>query len=392
MGILLTNIVAFALPTNAYLNPLAAGNKSATDIIAWAIAFVAIEGKMRGLFSLLFGASMLLILDRVEAAGQSSSHLHFRRMLFLFGFGMLHFWFIWDGDILALYALCGALAFGLRDFSAAKLARLGIFLIAGNMVFWALILATAHSLQMEAMGGTRAAQDAYQQMADALGASNGASIAANISLYQQGYLSIVGERLAEHLSRPLENLFAYGLETLGLIALGMAILKSGGLTGGWSRSRLIRGAVASYAFGLPLSVALAWFCWQQGFDTLKTATVYFLINTPIRMAVLAGHLMLLIILTNGATPGAFMQRVAAAGRMAFSNYILTSLLMTSLFYGYGGGLYAQLSRAEIYLFVPAIWAFMLIWSPIWLRYFRFGPLEWIWRCLARGHWQPFRLR
>lgn len=392
MGILLTNIVAFALPTNAYLNPLAAGYESAADIIAWAVAFIFIEGKMRGLFSLLFGASMLLVLDRATAEGQSSSQLHFRRMIFLFAFGMLHFWFIWDGDILALYALCGAVAYRFRHLSAEKLVRLGLLLVAGNMAFWAFVIATAYGLKLDAVDSPGSAQATYQQMADALGASNGASIATNIALYQQGYLAIVGERLSEHISRPLENIFAYGLETLGLMAWGMALLKSGALTGGWPRSRLLRWAISGYVVGLPISAALAWFCWQQDFETLTNAIIFFLVNTPIRMAVLLGHVMVLIIASTQPAPGAFTRRVAAAGRMAFSNYILTSILMTSLFYGYGGGLYGQMSRAEIYLFAPLVWMIMLAWSPLWLGVFRFGPLEWIWRSLARGQWQAFRLR
>lgn len=388
MGILLTNIVAFALPGSAYINPLAAGNQGAADVVAWATAFILVEGKMRGLFSLLFGASMLLIIEKVEADGRLSSTIHGRRMLFLFGFGMLHYWFIWAGDILALYALCGLVAFFFRNMPPHKLARIGAACILGNMMLWALVLLLAHDLRQEAQTGSAATRASFRALADALGDPNGLSISADVQLHLGSYWSITAHRLADHVSAPLQNLYAYGLETLGLMAWGMAFLKSGALTGHWPRQRLQNWAIRAYAIGFPLSAALALICLAQGFETLLTADIYFLWNTPARMIMLIGHLMLLLLLITYGEKSAFMIRAAAAGRMAFSNYILTSILMTCVFYGYGLRLFNTLSRAEIYLFTPIVWTLMLIWSPIWLRHFRYGPLEWLWRSLVYRRWQP----
>jgi uncharacterized protein len=104
-----------------------------------------------------------------------------------------------------------------------------------------------------------------------------------------------------------------------------------------------------------------------------------------------GHLMLLLWIVTKPVLGGFLMRVAAAGRMAFSNYIMTSILMTSVFYGYGLGLFGTLSRAQIYLVVPGVWALMLLWSPLWLRVFRYGPLEWVWRSLVFRQRQPMRI-
>jgi uncharacterized protein len=88
--------------------------------------------------------------------------------------------------------------------------------------------------------------------------------------------------------------------------------------------------------------------------------------------------------------GALTLRIAAAGRMAFTNYLVTSLICTTLFYGYGLGWFGHLSRAELYLVVLAIWALMLLWSRPWLARFRYGPFEWLWRSLARWRFQPMR--
>ena len=394
MGILVMNIIAFSMPMSAYTNPMAYGTESAADLTAWAVAFVLIDGKMRGLFSLLFGASLLLVIDRAEARGQNATQIHYRRMGWLLILGLCHAWFIWDGDILALYALCGMAAYLLRHMAPKQLAITGSLLILGNLLIWCAILLTAHALRQDALlANTDAARASYAEMADALGAPGGASIAKDLQSHHADYLALTKERLSTFVSGPLEFFFGYGLETLGLMAWGMALFKSGALTGRWPRRKLIGGALVAYGLGLPASLTLAFLAYRSGFETLLTADIYFALNTPARMFVMLGHILALTALISRINaPEAWLARVAAAGRMAFSNYILTSLLMTTLFYGYGFGLYGHVTRAQAYLAVPVVWAVMLIWSPLWLRHFAYGPLEWLWRSLARGSRQPFRLR
>jgi uncharacterized protein len=88
--------------------------------------------------------------------------------------------------------------------------------------------------------------------------------------------------------------------------------------------------------------------------------------------------------------GTLTERIAAAGRVAFTNYLGTSILLTTLFYGYGLGLFGKLGRAELWVVVIAMWALMLAWSKPWLDRYRYGPFEWLWRSLARWQWQPLR--
>jgi uncharacterized protein len=107
MGILAMNVVAFAMPFNAYLNPAAFGMEGSADYWSWAFSFILIDGKMRGLFSFLFGASLLLVIERAETKGESAASIHYRRMVWLLLFGLLHYYLIWFGDILAGYAMIG---------------------------------------------------------------------------------------------------------------------------------------------------------------------------------------------------------------------------------------------------------------------------------------------
>jgi len=114
MGILAMNIVAFAMPVEAYINPRAYGWHTSADLWSWLISFIFIDGRMRGLFSFLFGASMLLIIERTEGVGDDAARAHFARMAWLLLFGLIHFYFIWFGDILALYAPMGMVAWFFR--------------------------------------------------------------------------------------------------------------------------------------------------------------------------------------------------------------------------------------------------------------------------------------
>ena len=393
IGILLMNIIAFSMPMSAYINPAAWGGSSPADMISWAVAFIMVDGKMRGLFSIMLGASMLLILERAKARGNAPWPLHVRRMAWLFVFGMAHYILIWEGDILAHYALCGLIAYGFHAASEKRLAAVGMALITVNLLIWTLILWTAHVMQAEASASNLAdAKDQFAIMLDALGAPGGASIAHDLYLYRGSYPDMVTARLADVIPAQFTMMFGFGAETTGLMLLGMALYNSDALTGGWSRQKMRRWAVSSYLFGLPISAFLAWKIYTAGFEPLLTASLVYFGHTPARLAVTIGHLMLLLLIVTRPTPGPFLQKIAAAGRVAFSNYILTSLVMTFIFYGYGGGLFGHVTRAQAYLLSIPMIALMLAWPQPWLRGHHYGPLEWLWRSLSQGRRMPLRIR
>jgi uncharacterized protein len=359
MGILAMNILGFAMPEPTYSNPLAFGMYGAADRWSWLLGFLLVDGKMRGLFSFLFGASMLLIIERADAGGQRSERIHFARMAWLLVFGLLHFYLIWWGDILTLYAVMGMLAWFFVYQPPAGLLRWGILLLFAQ---------------------------AAVELASIPPSSDPVAIAASLNLYHGGFADIAAHRLGDDLFYPLINIATFGWETLGYMLFGMAALKTGFLSGTWSRRSYARVAAFGFAIGLPIYGLLAAVQIGSGFSTDSIRIWNFTATTLVRPLMILAYAALIILLCSSR--GAFVRRIAAAGRAAFTNYLGTSLIMTFLFYGWGLGWFGTFGRAQLWLVVLPMWALMLLWSKPWLDRFRYGPFEWLWRSLARGRPQP----
>lgn len=374
MGILVANLPAFGLPDAAYFSPVAWGGTGPADHAVWAINFVAVEGKMRGLFSVLFGASMLLVIDRATAAGENPARVHLARMGWLFAIGLVHAYLIWWGDILSHYALVGAIAFLFVGLSVRSLLLVGTMLVGMQMLIGALI-------------GLAAFLPSGPGLEGVFGTPPRAALAAELTALRGDWPQSVAYRFATN-TNPLQFLMATGAETLGYMLWGMAGLRSGLLSGTWERTRYRRIAIIGLAIGWPIQAALAFMIIARGFDWRFVALGSLTLSTPVRPLLIAGYACLIMLL---AKPGGWLtERVAAAGRTAFTNYLGTSVLMTAIFHGWGLGLFGRIGRAEMYLLVPLAWALMLGWSEPWLDRYRHGPLEWLWRSLARRGWQPMR--
>ncbi|MDT8758644.1 DUF418 domain-containing protein [Sphingomonas psychrotolerans] len=376
LGILLLNIVSFGLPEAAYGNPRAYGGWHGADLAAWLINFVLFDGKMRGLFSFLFGASMLLVIERAEANGENAAAVHYRRMVWLLVFGLAHLWLVWHGDILTHYALVGMLAYGLRDLPVARMLVLGTMLIAVSTVLFAMVPIAVHR------GEDIAA------LTRTFGVPAPAELAREIALYRGDYGTILHARLAEQGTTPLAMLLFYGPETLAYMLFGMAGLRSGMLRGEWPRARYRRWLLVCWGIALPACAALALHITRAQFSLFSVTLASWTLTAPLRPPMIAGWACLILLLARPGGP--LTRRLAATGRMAFTNYLFTSLICTSLFYGYGLGWFGLFSRWQLYPIVFVVWALLLLWSQPWLARFRFGPLEWLWRSLARWRWQPMR--
>ena len=150
MGILAMNIVAFAMPIEAYANPAIFGWESSADTLSWYLSFIFIDGKMRGLFSFLFGASLLLVIERADAAGRPSARVHFARMAWLLIFGLIHYYFIWYGDILTGYAVIGFLAWLFHRRTPEQLLGAGIALVIAQTLVFAALAVAAQSAEAAA--------------------------------------------------------------------------------------------------------------------------------------------------------------------------------------------------------------------------------------------------
>jgi uncharacterized protein len=389
MGILAMNIVAFAMPQAAYQNPRAYGGHEGIDLLVWAFNFVLIDGKMRGLFSLLFGASLLLVVERAEAKGENPASVHYRRMAWLLVFGFLHLILFWWGDILHQYALIGALAFLFRGKSVESLMKWAVGLLLGQWLIALLLSASFLILSAQASAPDASAEivDQWQQMKTGVGPLPPVERAQDLAIHRGDYGDLVNHRL-ERVGTTLASILFFGVETLAYMLLGMAGLRSGFLTGAWERARYQRWAIVSYALSIPAYAALAVWLAVSNFDPATVAAVNMGGTTPFRPIMIVGHAALILLLTRGG--GALVERIAAAGRAAFTNYLGTSIIVSALFYGHGFGLYGHVSRAGLYPFVFGMWAIMLLWSKPWLDRYRYGPFEWLWRSLARWQVQPMR--
>lgn len=390
MGILAMNIVGFAMPFQAYLNPLALGPIGDLDLASWAFSFVFVDGKMRGLFSLLFGASMLLAIWQSEAKGEPADIVHYRRMIWLLFFGLVHLYLIWFGDILVGYALIGMIAFLFRNASQRRLIAWAVGLLAVQLLVFADQAWTAATLERAAAwpGADPAKVAEWQGLQYQFGAMSAEAKAQDFAVYRGGYGGILADRVTDQALAPVKGLALFGWETLAYFLLGMAALRSGFLTGGWSPQRYRRAALLGFGIGVPAYALLAWLLVRDGFSVPGTFAWSMAATVPFRPAMVLGTAALILLAAGRG--GAWAGRIAAAGRAAFTNYLGTSLLMTTLFYGYGGGWFGTLGRAQTWLVVLAVWGLILLWSKPWLDRFRYGPLEWLWRSLARGELQPMR--
>lgn len=388
MGILAMNIVAFAMPEMAYVSPRAYGGETASDLAAWGLGFLLFDGKMRGLFSILFGASMVLITDRAEATGQNPRSVHYRRMAWLAVFGLCHYFFIWWGDILFLYAAVGCVAFRFRTWEARRLIKWALGLFTLGVVLTSLFFGAQLAVASAADDPASPMAEAGQGVRDEYAKIDG-EVTAELTLFRGPHLPILGERL-DNAANPLIMVLMSFLETLPLMLLGMALFRNGFLTGTWSTDDYRRTALRWLPPGLALTMVVGWLQWRADFDYIVAVNAFIAWAAPGRLMMTIAYAALLVLVIRAATGSALIARVAATGRAAFSNYLGTSIVMTTVFYGYGFGLFGDVGRWTLYLVCVGMWALMLLWSKPWLDRFRYGPLEWLWRSLARGAVQPMR--
>jgi uncharacterized protein len=209
-----------------------------------------------------------------------------------------------------------------------------------------------------------------------------------MALYLGPWSGVAQYQLFEKTWMPVFFTFLFGWETLAYMLFGMAALKSGFLTGEWSDSVLRGVALAGFAIAVPAYALLAYLLIRDGFSPAGIFTYSFAASVPFRPLMVVAYAALIILLTRRG--GWLVDRIAAAGRAAFTNYLGSSILMTGLFYGWGFGLFGSLSRAQLWPVVFLMWVLMLAWSKPWLDRFQYGPLEWLWRSLTRMQLQPMR--
>ncbi len=393
LGILLMNIVAFGLPSAAYLDPTAFGVAVPIDRTVWAINYVFADGKFRALFTMLFGASMVLIADRAagDARSPGPAAQHYRRMMWLFVIGMAHAWLIWFGDILVQYSIAGMIAF---MFWRAPPRALWAFIAAILMLQSAINAGRYGELAATRTAATAptatAADKARWQARIAEEKPDLTEMRDEVAGYR-GTITMVFDTRARTTAFFQTVVVPLTLpEVLGFLCLGMLLFRNGFFTGSWNGRAYAVVIVAGYAFALPVMIMLARRIVTAEFDPAIVAFGDMIAFIARPFVALAHAAVIIAVVKSGAVPR-FVARVAAAGRMALSNYLATSVVATTIFYGYGLGMFAQFGRAQLYGLVAMIWAMMLLWSKPWLDRFRYGPAEWLWRSLSRWKFETMRL-
>jgi uncharacterized protein len=403
-GILLMNIVGFGLP-HAYLDPTVAGGATGPNLGAWWTTSMFFEGTMRGMFSMLFGAGIILFTSRATESvnGVSVTDAYFRRILWLFLFGIIHcYLFLWHGEILYSYALVGMFAFTFRHWGPRRLVIGAIVLLSCSTAMIvkdyvqeknAFELATA-AKQKKEEGKTLTKKD-EKAIADWQSIFHEKKPSAEklneeIEAYHQDYFSILMYK--GPLNQYMETTFIYRIaffDVFGMMLLGMAFLKNGILKAARSNRYYVILGLACYTVGLSVNY------WETSYQIDQQFTIGAQNLTSItynlgRVFTTLGHVALIMLFIKSGILIFLQRALAAVGQMAFTNYIMQSLICNTIFLGFGFSLYGMLERHELYFVVLSVWIFQLIVSPIWLNYFRFGPLEWAWRSLTYWQKQPFK--
>ncbi len=358
LGILLMNAVSFRFDAGPYFNLSAGGSETWLD---WAVGIfgeIFVDQKFMGLFSLLFGAGMILFIDRAAARGRRAVALNLWRNALLLLIGLLHF-LLWDGDVLMAYAISSVFLIAMRKLPDRTLISVGVTVFA---------LSVACALLAQAI-------------ADATGASlSGLWTPGDISDGTSGTIS-------DQETIGLLVLLGFFLRALGLILVGAGLYRTGFINGGLPARTYRLTAMIGVAIGLPLAAAGVVITATNDYSR-EVAFIGQIPNTIGTIPFSLGY-MSLIILWNDRADSWLKQRLRAVGRMALTNYlaqtVLGVLVLTVLL-----GDFDYVNRGVVLVFVLAVWALQIWWSQAWLSRFLFGPAEWFWRVATYRSGQPLR--
>ena len=404
LGILAMNIYAFSMPFAAYNNPLRWGGDHGVDLGVWFFTHLVFDQKFMTIFSMLFGAGLILMTERAAAAGRKTiGKLYFRRLGFLLLIGMAHGFLLWFGDILYAYALVGMLTYWMRRFSVKTLIIVGVLMmlvvlpLSTGGAFWQQQLIDQKD---SALVAQEAGKELTEEQETALKAweqnrsfmeITPETVQKEADAYRGDYGGIIEQRSTLVFMMWTMMILFFGIWRIGgLMLLGMAFMKAGVFSARRSQAFYTKLMIFGYGIGIPLVLASMYFLSSHQWDEHYFQMVGMHWNYVASVLVGLGHIGLIVGTCKKLGESKGLQRISAVGRMAFTNYLMQTILCTFLFYGYGFGLYGSLNRLAQMGVVLAIWALQLWWSPLWLKSFRYGPAEYVWRTLSYGKLPPLR--
>jgi len=381
LGILIMNIQSFSMPEAAYFNPTAYGDLMGINKWIWILGHMLADQKFMTLFSMMFGAGIVLFTTRAEAKGRRVLKLHYRRTFWLLVIGLLHAYLLWSGDILVPYALCALVVVLFRKWSPTVLAVVGLVVIAISSLIYLFFHISVPFMPPE---GYDSMLQSWQPSPEVVNHE--------VTALQGGWLEQMSIRVpASLLMQTFVFLIFFFWRAGGLMLVGMALFKWDVLTG--ERSKKF------YTWLMILGLSLGWILVGTGVvqnfsaNWLMDAARFgggYQFNYWGSLFVSSGYIGLIMLLCKSSAFTPVTNVLGAVGRMALTNYLLQTIICTTIFYGHGFGLFGQVERAQQVLFVIGVWALQLIISPLWLHYFRFGPAEWVWRSLTYWKLQPMK--
>lgn len=380
LGILIMNIQSFSMPGAAYINPTAYGDLTGANKWVWILSHIFADQKFMTIFSILYGAGIVLVTERVEARSESAVGVHYRRTFWLLIIGLIHAHIIWSGDILVAYALCALFAYFFRKWRPKTLMIIGTVLISVHTLLYVFIGTTISYWPPESMAEVQSAWvPGKTEIQDEIAALTGTwpeQVAhnSNSAFFMETFLF----------------LFIFLWRAGGLMLVGMAFYKWGILTAKRDRRFYTKGLISGMIIGLPIIIYGIYqnfkLDWPMEYSMYFGSQFNYWGSLFVSFAYICG---IMLIAKSSALPW-LRDRLAAVGQMALTNYIAQSVISTLIFYGIGFGLLGQLERTSQVGVIMAVWLVIILWSKPWLNRFRFGPLEWLWRSLTYWQKQPFR--
>ena len=372
LGILLMNIQSFSMPEVAYTNPTSFGDLSGVNLWVWMFKHLFADSKFISIFSMLFGVGILLFCDNLDRKQLNGVKIHRRRMSWLLLFGLIHAYFIWDGDILVTYALCGFIVVAFRHSSSRKLWLVGSIFLA---ISFSIILLP------QALMPYMTLEDIAELNIDWL---------PDQTIIEAEIARMTGPWLPRFITRAENSFFMQSIAFIsflvwrvgGLMLIGMAIYKQGVFERSSISSAFIKRATALFTLGSALVISGVVFNFNHQWSIEKSLFLGSLFNAIGSVLIALSYIYFWVLIEHHQWFTGLTRRLAFVGRMAFTNYLSQSLICTFLFYGWGLGLFGQVARWQQLLVVFAIWILQLSWSAWYLQRFSQGPLEWVWRRLT----------
>ena len=380
LGILIMNIQSFSMIEAAYMNPSAFGDLTGLNKIIWLLSHIFADTKFITIFSILFGAGIMLFTEKAEATGKSAAGLHYRRTFWLLIIGLVHAYAFWYGDIFVTYSLCVFIAFLFRKRKAKTLLIVGIILILIPFAFY--IFSGLSMPYWPKQSVTNLLRD-WQPSSE--------MIVKEISIYQGSWLEQMERRIPSALKFQTMVFFIYtGWRTMGLILIGMALYKWGVVSAAKSKKFYTNGILIGLVIGLPVVIYGMTTNVSAGFDVKYSMFLGSLFNYAGGIFIAAAYICIIMIASKSGHVGFFKKSFAGIGRTALTNYLLQTFICTTLFYGHGFGLFGQVERWMQFILVILIWIFQIMLTKFWISRFKFGPVEWLWRSLTYLKLQPIK--